>query len=917
MALSPSTPCLRSEAIAALLQHEVKPVLLLGAGASFRSGIPLAGMLVDSIARFAFCKAHNRDPDDPTLMLSDWIRWRDSQPWFRSDAPLADLYPSAVEYLLQPQSNRKEFFQRILRPNVPPSVGYKRLANLLVRRSIRTVLTTNFDDLVVRTAEATPAVPYIEKILTQSDHAIFRTNPSYPQIVYLHGSVHHYTDRNIVNETQELDHALVRLLHPLLRDYPLVVIGYRGAEPSVMKHLLIEQAEICGRFREGIYWCHLPGVSPTQESPLVAELAATIGNNLVFVEIDGFDELMTVLDRSVPVSTVDVWRSPGQATAGQTPHGVPDLEPSGRSLAALNEPLLRTKLIEYADAMRLPKPALDTSGQLWGAMSARYLAGRADGQFRFTKGALLLFAKSSEFQLPQARIMATVRGPEWWLSRVLDQTSSGTRSQEICEESFIISGDLWSQLDQASNLLSRVNHPFRMKGPVSQTTYPYPHLALKELLTNMLAHRSYTDERPAALTVSLREIRFENPGGLVESVRRQLEDESIQQAVGSGGRGLKGYRNPVVADFFFSAGAMDKEGSGLPDVIRESNNNLNTVEFSPTQDNAGFVAVIQCRPEALLVDQETNTAASQQSELRYSPNLLRILAWPERISKLGTIAKSREIGAVEKAGPAPFGSHRYWIWTFASLDDLSVRPLLDLSVDEERHVVPTSELLCHPDAGAVLPRLLNMALSTYLNGLGLRLKYEPGRIRAYYPSDEGKPREISYRSTFRQSKRTVAKPVISRNTGKIAYWEHKAVSLRFERFDSEWALSLLTGYVFTLDGDFQSISSERIGPLSTKRAARDYNPTVFHDLVFWARMLSVGAESSFSMPVGRGEPPLVVTLSSMIPTFTFQESIESGVSDAVETAPSDGELDSLQEEIEQVIAESATEMDEQSEASDH
>jgi hypothetical protein len=93
-------PPLRADAIAALLTKEIKPVLLLGAGASFKSGIPLAGMLVDAIARFAFCKAQNRSPDDPTLMRSDWIRWLEQQPWFRTDAQPADLCPSAVEYLL-------------------------------------------------------------------------------------------------------------------------------------------------------------------------------------------------------------------------------------------------------------------------------------------------------------------------------------------------------------------------------------------------------------------------------------------------------------------------------------------------------------------------------------------------------------------------------------------------------------------------------------------------------------------------------------------------------------------------------------------------------------------------------------------------------------------------------------------------
>src|SRR5262249_17826175 len=159
-----------------------------------------------------------------------------------------------------------------------------------------------------------------------------------------------------------------------------------------------------------------------------------------------------------------------------------------------------------------------------------------------------------------------------------------------------------------TTLLSRVNKPFRMKGAVSHTAYPYPPLALKELLTNLIAHRSYVDNEPARLVMSPDEIVFENPGGLVEAVRSELEDESLQEVIGIGSRSPKGYRKPVIADFFYSAGAMDKAGSGLPDVVQEAANNLNKVVFGPNADNKRFVAAIKCRPEALKVDSETGTA---------------------------------------------------------------------------------------------------------------------------------------------------------------------------------------------------------------------------------------------------------------------------------------------------------------------
>lgn len=900
----PNSVVLGAEAIASLFRRDAKPVLFLGAGASVKSGIPLAGASVDAIARFAYCRIHDKSPDDPTIMRSDWIRWLEQQPWFRLDLPRAALYPLAVEHLLRPQSNRKDFFQRILKPDIPPSDGYMRLAALLSRRAIRTVLTTNFDDLVVRTAKQTPAIRHVEEIMTESDHTLFKIDPPHPQVVYLHGSVNHYSDRNLIKETQELDPQLVALLQPLLRDHPLIVVGYRGAEPSIMKHLLIDQSARCGRFREGIYWCHRPD-SPPQESPLISELAATVGSNLQFVQIDGFDELMVVVERSVHVSENDSWGARPEAVASHTSIAVHDLQASSLALEDLNAPLLRTKLLEYAEGMRLPKPSLGTTEQLWTAMLAQNLGTTAENSRRATRGGQLLFAQNARKQIPAARIVVTITGPKEWVDSVLDQQVPTESVGVTATETLALEGDLWAQLEQGTDLLSRVNRPFRMKGAISQTAYPYPPLALKELLTNFLAHRDYRIDEPGALAISLGEIRFENPGGLVDSVRRQLDDEPIQQAIGEGTRRLKGYRNPVVADFFFSAGAMDKEGSGLPDVVQEATNNLNSVSFGPTQDNTKFVALIQCRPEALLIDRDTKTARRQRAELRYSPNFLQIVAWPEQVAKLGTLATPRELAKLNGGSIAPFGSHREWIWTFANLEHESARPLIELGLEEEQHSLPTMELLNSRDAAAVLPRLLNMALGQYLTGLGLQVWIEAGRLRAYYPSNEDAAREISYKSTFRQSKRTVSKPIISRTTGKVVYWEHKAVSLRFERFQSNWVLTLLPGYVFTIDGKAQPIASERIGPLSTRRSARDYNATVFHDLVFWCRMLSNGSEEPFHVPVSAERRSPAIGLSTMIPTFVFDDAIDSGVSSAAEvTELSDAELDSLQDQIEEVIASS-------------
>ena len=50
-----------------------------------------------------------------------------------------------MQHLLKPQEYRRKVFEDILALNAPIGPGYRRLAELLMRGLVRTVLTTNFD----------------------------------------------------------------------------------------------------------------------------------------------------------------------------------------------------------------------------------------------------------------------------------------------------------------------------------------------------------------------------------------------------------------------------------------------------------------------------------------------------------------------------------------------------------------------------------------------------------------------------------------------------------------------------------------------------------------------------------------------------------------------------------------------------
>ena len=67
------------------------PVLLLGAGASVKAGVPTAGDLVVMAGKWSWCERTGRSYEDQTVMPSDWQPWLKEQSWFDPRVPLAEL----------------------------------------------------------------------------------------------------------------------------------------------------------------------------------------------------------------------------------------------------------------------------------------------------------------------------------------------------------------------------------------------------------------------------------------------------------------------------------------------------------------------------------------------------------------------------------------------------------------------------------------------------------------------------------------------------------------------------------------------------------------------------------------------------------------------------------------------------------
>ena len=858
-----------------LLMDGSEPVLLLGAGASIKSGIPSAEKTVERVARWAWCKEHGRHPEDMSIRRSDYWPWLTTQAWYKSGLSLADLYPDAIDNFLGVKSDRREFFEQLINPaDIPPSRGYVALTQILHQGWISTVLTTNFDQCLEKAAIQHNRPHRLVCISTQADYVMFNSAPQDPQLIFLHGSVKHYTDKNLTDEVQSLDAQLVDRLRPLLRDHPVIVVGYRGAEASVMNDLFLAQVG-SGGFLHGVYWCVLDSEVSGPFSPFVTQLASQIRSNFQLVPISGFDDLFEkdLLNSMIAAGARPTRRRSGHSV-GQMPADMRPLE--GFDVSGFEQSLLHARLWQYADRTDLWRPReIDAS---WVAeMTDRLdLVRPVDATRVPTLAGWLLFARNPSTDFTQARVEFRATGPGHWLrSRFGDdvQLEPVDRADEFVVRR-TITGNLWSQLDDLIDLLALVNLQFRLKAEVSRTVSAYNAIAIKEMIVNAIVHRDYNRDEAVHVEVQPKSVTVTSPGGLIDEIAVQVGDQPFQEAIAGRTSPIKGYRNPAISDLFYGGGQMDRRGSGLSDMVLATVNNNGAVMFGPSQDNRYFIVTIEARPEA--VDEITNTALPVAEEtVRFSSNLIPIASMPTKVWHTSTTAKSNASFYRNTEGLAVPPGHVsdgrfYTLYDLEELADALVTPFDPGDIE----TLGFAELVDLPGGEAIALKLLHELLFEHLKSKGLQIEFD--RRRAYYGRGDEPELKVSYQGRLRKATRTVVKARTKRDTEDVVYYEHKSFSFSVMRFGGDWALVIAPGYTFTRDGLRKPISRERTNALSTRRAARDFNPSVLHDVSFWLAVLSSEADGLFALEhrsdndLARFAPS--VLLSHRTPTISFNVS---------------------------------------------
>jgi len=796
--------------------NDARPTFLFGAGTSFSSGIPLAGESVNRLAKQVYAE---RVLGGKTLIeqikVSEWTDWLHRQPWFIGEAAhLAENFPLLIQHQLHPEGYRRNLLLDLVALRQELGAGYRAVAELMLRGLAGTILTTNFDVCLPKALnDKHPHIRHVCEVNRKPQDFEEYSPFARAQIVWLHGKAEQYTDRNLISETQTLDPELVQKLVPLLEATPLVVVGYRGAEPSVMQSLLGDATGL--KFRQGIYWCHRPGEAP---HPNVEALAQRLGSNFRYVEIDGFDELFVDLNREL----TDVQRFTTQDVA-TTARQFDDEPVMGATWAEVDTDLALTTLRKYC--AKLKRGPVEAS-QLKALMHELGLLIQVNGVEKPSAACILLFGRDTGRFFPHS---------------VIEATEAGKKRR-------VFNGNLISQHKAVLDWFEEeaINPPIKVKARRQhETRNSYPDRALVELLVNMIVHRDFS----IALTSNIdvipnQSIRFTNPGARLPSAMNRL-------TLGPGGAfepvpQFSELRNRALCDVFFGINAMERAGTGLTDTreLATESGGAATFAYPPGEDS--FIAeVFRVNASA----GSANVGRDTRPVGTYVLNLLPFAATPPGLTHI----KVKVASWAELERQVPLDEAGTFVYEYRSDDlwSLMPEPLVATLFAPVAIGAARTLTLAEIETDPVLQRKFSWVLRRHFENYLKRFEAQ-GLIlektkrgypanRAYFTGLNGKDRLHTYDTPNRKNvKRGVAK---LRVFGQHSWFECEGFGYEVVRQAGVWGIRIKPFYMFAKRDGKTPLPGYLRTSKATRRIKLDRNANVESDLTFWGRFLSQSAQT--------------------------------------------------------------------------
>lgn len=275
---------------------DVPHSVLLGAGTSISSGIQTAYdciwewkkdiYLSKNVNAADFYK--NYKDESVRKSIQNWLDIQGEYPQLDS----VDEYSFYAEKAYPIADDRRKYFFNLIE-NKEPYIGYKLLCLLAEYGIVKSVWTTNFDGLVVRSAHQNKLTP-IEINLDNSER-IFRNQSSKELLVIaLHGDYKYTSLKNTEKELDTQNETFKEQLASYHIDKNLIVLGYSGRDKSLMN--AIENAftkKGAGR----LYWCGYGDNAPKEVVELLEKITQS-GREAFYISTDGFDKTLIHLTKT-------------------------------------------------------------------------------------------------------------------------------------------------------------------------------------------------------------------------------------------------------------------------------------------------------------------------------------------------------------------------------------------------------------------------------------------------------------------------------------------------------------------------------------------------------------------------------------------------------------------------------------------
>src|SRR6266576_1132422 len=228
--------------------------LFLGAGASITSGMPSAQMCIWEWKRDIFLTNNvGLETQFSELSLASIRqriqRWLDRQSIYPAEGA-RDEYSVYIEACYPIPESRRAYFQEKVRL-ANPHIGYQLLSTLAENSLIRSVWTTNFDQLVGR-ALASSSVAPIEVGIDSAHRLIRASRRGELLVVSLHGDYRYDRLKNTTAEIKQQEDALEAGLVQELGGAPVIVCGYSGRDESIMSAFCRSMEQ---KGAGALYWC--------------------------------------------------------------------------------------------------------------------------------------------------------------------------------------------------------------------------------------------------------------------------------------------------------------------------------------------------------------------------------------------------------------------------------------------------------------------------------------------------------------------------------------------------------------------------------------------------------------------------------------------------------------------------------------